>query len=207
MDFGDNNKVVAVDEAVDPEELEAEQARQREERRVQRIEKKLKENGGRTPSDLDDIDGISSRSSVDAENGKYNFDAGLVVKFQEHFQQKVVEAEVEQKKLQPNRAVMPFLQKAMLQRFDEKREIERREIENRDVDEDAGLNIFKAEDEGQSGRMNRLRSVGDIKELKKVAEQHEEEMILNDQVERYIKELDPSYDPLEMHRQKKQFLK
>jgi len=87
--FSEHNRVAAIDTAEDLEDLVAEKEGEREERRVARIEERLQKNGGKTPADLNDIDGMSSASSVDATNGKYNFDTGVVEKFQDDFHEQV----------------------------------------------------------------------------------------------------------------------
>jgi len=55
--------------------------------------------------------------------------------------------------------------------------------------------------------LSALRSAGEIKETKKAEVLQTEAKIKNDMLEQYLQELDKEYDPLELDRQKEQFVK
>lgn len=74
------------------------------------------ENGYKTPSDLDEIDGLSSRSSID-EDGKYNFKTQKIDEFQEKFKKKVQEIREEQDRRAAHDSLQPALRKAFLEKF------------------------------------------------------------------------------------------
>lgn len=82
-----------------------------------------------------------------------------------------------------------------MSRFDQKFAADIQDMKNQDIDEDAGLNLFRTEKEEEQSANFNLRSAGEIKSIKKEAVQLDEERVASNQLEQYMKELDPTYDP------------